>query len=260
MTTHAVRRTALAASAAALVLLVTACGGSSDDGKKDDGNAKADPTASAAPAAKALTADELEKAALTQADLKSGKVTDKIAADEDATKDKVTSDDAACLPLAHAQSGVAQGDPAATVKRSWTREPEKPSGDLSPEEMLLASMAVDQAFVTLSSYEGGAEQPLKDLAEAAGKCSGGFTTTVLGEELKVEKVAVTEAPEGGDEGLAFTLTVAAEEDVKMPQKVVVVRKGATLASFTAVNFASAATGEDFAFPAELVDAQLPKLG
>ncbi len=71
---------------------------------------------------------------------------------------------------------------------------------------------------------------------------------------------MTEAPEGGDEGLAFTLTVAAEEDVKMPQKVVVVRKGATLASFTAVNFASAATGEDFAFPAELVDAQLPKLG
>ncbi|MBQ0828669.1 hypothetical protein [Streptomyces tagetis] len=260
MTSHAVRRSALAASAAALTLLVTACGGSSDDGKKDEGKAKADPAASAAPAAKALTAAELEKAALTQADLKSGKVTDKIAADEDATKDKVKADDAACLPVAFAQSGVAQADPSAAVKRQWTREPEKPSGDLSDEEMLLASMAVDQAFVTLSSYEGGAEQPLKDLAAAAEKCAGGFTTTMLGEKIKVGKVAVTEAPAGGDEGLALTLTVEADEDVKMPQKIVVIRKGATLASFTAVNFASAATGEDFPFPAELVDAQLPKLG
>jgi hypothetical protein len=49
------------------------------------------------------------------------------------------------------------------------------------------------------------------------------------------------------------------DGVKSPVKTVVVRKGATLAYVPAVNLASAASGKDFDFPTEIVDAQLAKL-
>lgn len=263
MRTRAVRRSALAASAAALALLVTACGGSGDDGKGNEGKDKnkVDSTASAAPAAKALTAAELEKVALAQADVKSGKVATKVEATDDIAKDQVKTDDAACLPLAHAQAGVAQGEPAATVKRSWTGEPVKPSKDTEPEDVLLASLDMEKVLINLASYEdGGAEQALKDLSAAAEKCAGGYTATVVGEKAEITEVATTAAPGGGDEGAAVTLTVAADEDVKAPNKIVVIRKGATLVSFSAINLASMATGEDFEVPAEVVDAQVAKLG
>lgn len=42
-------------------------------------------------------------------------------------------------------------------------------------------------------------------------------------------------------------------------KVVVFRKGSTLGYFTALNLASAATGKDFEFPTEVVEAQVKKL-
>ncbi|MEV5931358.1 hypothetical protein AB0L56_00970 [Streptomyces sp. NPDC052079] len=258
MRTSAVRRTVLAASAAALALLVTACGGSGD--KADEGKGKADSTASAAPAGKAATAAELEKAALAQSDVKSGKVATKLPATDDIAEDQVTSDDPACLPLAHAQAGVAQGEPAATVKRSWTGEPTKPSAGTDPEEALMASLDVDKMLINLASYDGeGAAQAMKGLATAAEKCAGGFKATVAGEEAKVVKVATTAAPEGGDEGTAITLTVAADEDVKAANKIVVVRKGSTLVSFSAVNLAAMATGEDFDVPADVVAAQVGKL-
>ncbi|MFI1418256.1 hypothetical protein ACH4VX_09725 [Streptomyces sp. NPDC020731] len=260
MRTTAVRRTALAASAAALALLATACGGSGDEDKADDGKGKGDSTASAAPAAEALTAAELEKAGLAQADVKSGKVATKVAATDDIAKDQVKTDDAACLPLAHAQAGVAQGEPAATVKRSWTGEPVKPSEGTDPEDALLASLDVDKMLINLASYEGdGAAQAMKGLITAAEKCAGGFTATVSGEKAKVVKVATSAGPEGGDEGTAITLTVAVDEEIKAPNKIVVVRKGATLVSFSAVNLAAMATGEDFEVPADVVAAQLGKL-
>ncbi|MET9149699.1 hypothetical protein ABZX82_00250 [Streptomyces griseoflavus] len=261
MTTSPVRRTVLAASAAAFALLVTACGGSGDGDKADDGKGKADSSASAsaAPAAKALTAAELEKAALAQADVKDGKVTE-VPAEDDATADKVKSKDAACQPLALLQMGVPAGSPAATVKRSWASQPEKPAADAGPEETLLAGLDVEQMVVTLASYEdGGAEQVLKDVEAAAGTCAGGYAYDAMGEALTIESVEKTEAPGGGDEAVAITALLAADEGVKAPMKLVVARKGATVASFTVTNFASAATGEDFAFPTAVSDAQLGKL-
>ncbi|MEH0527414.1 hypothetical protein QBA75_09185 [Streptomyces stelliscabiei] len=42
-------------------------------------------------------------------------------------------------------------------------------------------------------------------------------------------------------------------------KVVVFRKGGTVGYVTALNLASAASGKDFEFPAEVVDAQVKKL-
>ncbi|CAM5682485.1 hypothetical protein SVIOM342S_04250 [Streptomyces violaceorubidus] len=43
-------------------------------------------------------------------------------------------------------------------------------------------------------------------------------------------------------------------------KLVAVRKGATLATFSAVNLSSMMTGAEFQVPAEVVDAQVAKLG
>ncbi|MFI9820016.1 hypothetical protein ACIHFC_05980 [Streptomyces sp. NPDC052013] len=257
----AVRRTALAASAAALALLATACGGSGDDDKSGEGKGASESTAAAAPAAKALTAAELEKAGLAQSDVKDGKVATKVAATDDIAKDQVKTEEAACLPLAYAQAGVAQGEPAATTKRSWTGEPKKPSKDTKPEDALLAALDVDKMLINLASYEdGGAEEAVKGLNAAAEKCAGGYTATVGGEPMKVTKVATTAAPEGGDEGAAITLTVAADENVQAPSKLVIVRKGATLVTFSAVNLAAMGTGEDFDVPADVVAAQVGKLG
>ncbi|MFD1658954.1 hypothetical protein ACFSL4_12230 [Streptomyces caeni] len=266
MRSIAVRRAALAASAATFALLVTACGGSSDDGDKaGDGKgaqagATATATASAAPA-KALTSADLEKAALTQQDVKSGTVVTKVPAKDDIAQDKVTADDAACTPLALLQTGSYVGKPAATAKRAWSDTPKKPAAGASDADAMLAAVDVAKVQLTLASYEnGGAEQVMKDLTAAAGKCAGGFTYTAAGEKTKILKVTTTQAPEGADEALAVTLLVDAEDDVKMPVKAVAARKGATLVLIPAVNFASAATGEDFSFPTQILQAQLAKLG
>lgn len=254
---------ALVASAAALALFATACGGSSDDGDKgaSSATAQADKTASAAPAvAKPLTAAELEKAALTQADVKSGKVVEKVPAADNVVQEKVTTDKAACAPLAYLQAGSYVGKPAATVKREWRGDPKKPAAGATDEEKFLAGMDAPQVLVTLASYEnGGAEQAMKDLNTAATSCAGGFTFTVGGEKNENLKVEKTTAPQGGDEALAVTTMGQIDKDLTAPVKGVVVRKGATLAYFPALNLGAAAAGKDFVFPTEIVDAQLAKL-
>ncbi|MDR3082445.1 MAG: hypothetical protein LBV60_16220 [Streptomyces sp.] len=260
MRSIAVRRTALAASAATLALLATACGGSSDGESKGDGGKPADKTASAAPA-KTLSAAELEKVALAQKDVKSGKVVTEVVPGDNLAQDKVTSDDAACTPLAYVAAASYVGKPAATVKRSWTGEAEKPGAGAGDEEKALAVANYAKAVETLTSYDGGgAEQAMKDLKTAVEKCAGGFSYTADGTKLKIVKVATTSEPGGADQALAVTLTVATDEGMKAPMKAVVVRKGAVLAHFPVINFASLATGKDFAFPTQLVDAQLAKLG
>ncbi|POX54668.1 hypothetical protein [Streptomyces sp. Ru72] len=264
MTSVVVRRTALAASVAALAVLATACGGSADGGNKDDGGktAQADKTASATPAtSKALTVAELEKAALTQADVKSGKVVTKVPAKDDVAQDKAKTDEAACTPLAYLQVGSYVGKPSATVKREWAGDAKKPAAGASAEDRMLAAIDRAKVLVTLASYDdGGAEKAFADLKTAAAKCAGGFAFTVDGEKTKIVKVATTAAPQGADDALALTSTMDADEGVKAPVKGVVVRKGATLAYFPAINFAAATTGKDFDFPAEIVEAQLAKLG
>ncbi|MET8214781.1 hypothetical protein ACFYRD_17945 [Streptomyces hirsutus] len=259
MRTTAVRRSALAASAAALALLVTACGGSgdSDSGKGDEGKTDS----SAAPAAKALTAAELEKAALVQADMKDGKVVTKVPATDDLSADKVKADDEACQPLANLQVAAPVGSPAATVKRSWTGEAKKPAEGTDPAEALLAGLDVDKVLVTLASYEdGGAEQVMKDVDAAVEKCAKGFTSAAAGEKIEFLKVAKTEGPKGADESVEITVTMAADEGVEAPVKIVVARTGATVTGFSAVNFGAIAAGEEAPFPTQISDAQLAKLG
>jgi hypothetical protein len=256
----AVRRTALAASVAALALFATACGGDDKADKGASGEDKGGTAASSAPAAKALTAAELEKAALTQADVKSGKITEKVSAAEATAQDKVKVTDKACAPLAYLQTGSYVGKPAATALRKWTGDPKKPAADATDEEKFFAGVGTT-SVVTLASYEnGGAEQAMKDLNTAAAKCAGGFSFTVAGDTSKNLKVAKTAAPKGGDEAFALTLSFQIEEGAEAPVKGVVVRKGATLAYFPAVDMASAVAGKDWDFPTDIVDAQVAKLG
>ncbi|MFD7708231.1 hypothetical protein [Streptomyces sp. NPDC059786] len=261
MRSTAVRRAALAASAATLVLLATACGGSSDDGDKGGDKGAAGATASAEPAAaKALSAAELEKAALTEKDVDNGRV-DKITGADDIKKGQVKAEDAACTPLALVQTSAAQGDPAATVKRMWTEEGKKASeSDAMSEEAMLESLDLDKVFVTLASYEdGGAETVLEDTRTAVEKCAGGFTFTAAGEKAETLKVVSTKAPEGADEAVAMTLTIKGDGSDTWLMKAVVARKGATVASFSVLNLAAAASGKDFEFPTHIVDTQLGKL-
>ncbi|MET9253348.1 hypothetical protein [Streptomyces sp. NPDC003717] len=250
MRSTTVRRSALAASAAALALLVTACGGSSDDdGKGDEGKAKA------------LTAAELEKAALAQADVKNGKV---VPAPKtyDVSQDKVKAEQAQCQSLAFAQTGIPAGTPAASVKRSWTEGVEKPSGDEISKEDIDRAFDRDTVLITLASYEdGGAEAVLKDVKAAQGACAGGFAYAADGGKTRITKVAADKAaPAGADEAVALSLTIAAEDGDTFPVKVAVTRKGSTVVTFTVVNLGAATNGKDSPFPTEIADAQLAKLG
>ncbi|WP_330290590.1 hypothetical protein [Streptomyces sp. NBC_00576] len=266
MRTTVVRRIALTASVAALALLGTACGDSSDDaggdkaaGGGDKAGGGGDKAGEGKTAAKALTAAELAKAALVQADVKSGTLNEKVPAKDDIAQDKVTSENAACAPLAYLQSATYVGKPAAVVKRTWKGDAQKPAAGASDEEQFLATLDLEQAVITLASYEdGGAEQAMKDLNASVEKCAAGFSYTVTGTKNDALKVTKTAAPEGADEALALTVTVDA--GLKAPMKAVVVRKGTTVVYVPAVNFASASTGKDYDFPTEIVDAQLAKLG
>ncbi|MFF8966522.1 hypothetical protein ACF1BK_27655 [Streptomyces globisporus] len=268
MRATAVRRTALAASAAALVLLATACSGSSDadgkDGKDEKGAANGSSSAPKTPA-KALTAAELEKATLAQGDVEGTKVTKAGPADE-VPADGVKVDKEACLPVAHALSGVAQEGAVATTKRKVIDEP-KTDGEKSLEDAAKGEGAdafkdafnLTSTFVALSSYEGSAgPDAFAALKKAAADCAGGFTATVAGTPTKV--VSMTEEKiTGGDEALAWTVT-SESDGATAPVKLVALRKGGSVATFFAFNLA-AAGGEDVTFelPTKVVAAQDKKL-
>ncbi|MFD4348560.1 hypothetical protein ACFWQ6_27435 [Streptomyces coelicoflavus] len=267
MSSTAVRRTALAASAAALALLVTACGGSSDDGASGDDKAKAEQSAPAgeagqsAPAGKTLTAAELEKVALAQADVKNGEVATKLSAEEDVAQDQISANDKACLPLVHVQGAVAQAEPAANVKRAWQGQKEAPSESKGPDGQDMTDVDVNRILLNVASYEGdGAEQAMAGLKTAVEKCAGGFEATVGSDKMRVTKVSGVDRLKAGDEGLTVDVGVATSGDSSGLMKLVVVRKGATLATFSVVNLSAMVTGADFEIPADVVDAQVAKLG
>ncbi|MFA3873800.1 hypothetical protein ABS735_08945 [Streptomyces sp. MMCC 100] len=268
MSSTAVRRTALAASAAALALLATACGGSSDDdGAAGDETAKTEQSAPAegagasAPAGEALTAAELEKVALAQADVKNGEVATELSADDQVAKDQISTDDKACLPLVYVQGAVAQGEPAADVQRSWQGQTESPSASKGPDGQDMTDVDVNEIMLNVASYaDGGAEQAMAGLKTAVEKCAGGFDATVGSDKMRVTEVSGVGRLKAGDEGLTVNIGVATGADSSGLMKLVVVRKGSTLATFSAVNLSSMMTGAEFEVPAEVVDAQVAKLG
>ncbi|THA29749.1 hypothetical protein E6R18_22685 [Streptomyces sp. A1277] len=263
----AIRRTAVAATVMSLALFTAACGSDSDD--KDTG--KAAGSASAKPSdkgadkdadqasAKALSAAELEKASLAQGDVKAHKITKAGPGDSVEGKD-VTVDKAACDVFADVLMGAKAGSPAASTQRKVVSEPKKGADKDSAdaEKAFEAAFDITTTLATLSSYDGkGAEEALTSLRTAATECASGFTLTAAGEKQKVVKIA-EEQVKGGEEAVAWTVTVEADGE-KSALKLIEVRQGTTLASLTALNFAAAGAGGDFDMPTAVIDAQAAKL-
>ncbi|MFI2085191.1 hypothetical protein ACH43Y_33100 [Streptomyces rubiginosohelvolus] len=265
MRATAVRRTALAASAAALALLATACSGSSDaDGKDEKGAANGSSSAPKTPA-KALTAAELEKATLAQGDVKGTKITKAGPADE-VPADGIKVDKEACLPIAHAMSGVPQEGAVATTKRKVIDEPKKTDeksledlGEGEAEDLFKNAFDLTSTAVVLSSYEGAAgPDAFATLKKAAADCAGGFTATVGKTPTKIASIT-EEKVTGGDEAAAWTVTSEDDGDT-VPLKLAVLRKEGAVATFFAFNLAAAGgEGVKFELPTAVVAAQDKKL-
>ncbi|WP_306324596.1 hypothetical protein [Streptomyces venezuelae] len=250
------RSAAVAATAVSLALLVTACGGGEKGGDKGDKGGSAAPSASAtsAPAAKALSAAELDKLIVETADLKGHQVT-KAGSGDVVPAAQVTTDRAACAPIAHAMSFISPGSPAASAQRKVMQEPKK-DASASPEDALLGGLSAMVTAVTLGSYDGqGAQEAFASVKKAGTECAGGFQVVHLKEKTKVAKVA-PEAVTAGEEAVAFTVTSEMEGE-PFVSKLVVFRKGNTLASFSTI---SLVPGGVKALPQAVVDAQAAKLG
>jgi hypothetical protein len=258
MDTSAIRRTTVAVTVASLTLLVSACGGGKDAAGGEKGRADtAEATQSAAaPAAKALTAAELKKAVLVQGDVKDHKI-GSPGPEDIVAKSAITVDKPVCAPISYMGSGLAIGSPVATVQRKITSVPKKPQNAKSSDD-LMAAFDVTMTFVSLSSYDDkGAEDTLDTIRRSAAACAGGFSGTTVDQKDKITAIKEEKAT-GGDEAAAWTVTREEDGD-SVPFKMVVVRKGTTLASFVSINMAAAATGEATPLPTALLDAQLAKL-
>lgn len=251
MRARALRHAGAVAAVTTLALALTACGG---EEKKQEDTGKADASASAAakPDVKALSAAELEKLVVGQADLKGYQVK-KAKSDEVLNPGDVSADKPACEPLAEAMSWIAPGTPGAKVVRKTIQIPGKDAA-ANPENAL-GALSTPVTTVTLGSYAGqGAEQAFASLKTAGTDCAGGFTATASGEKVKVTKVAADTAA-GGDEALAWTITTDVD-GTRMVTKLAVLRKANNLAGFATMSLG----GEVKEQPKTVIDAQAAKLG
>ncbi|MFJ7771494.1 hypothetical protein ACIQ1J_24615 [Streptomyces sp. NPDC097107] len=265
-----VRRTVLTASAVTLALVVTACG-SGDQGGGDAGDAGAKGGGgSDKPAAKALTAGELERLVVTTGDLKDHQV-QKPGKDDVFEAEALSVERAECEPVARVLSALPAGDPAASAQRLVVQESAAakkgmPSveelADMTEEEAKEAtidSLDITKTMTSLWSYDAdGAERALGTLREVGEKCAGGFAMTIDGEKQQVTKVTEEKLAVGED---AVAWTVGTKTDGEpVETKVVVLRQGTTLAGFSSFNIAAISRGEAFEQPTAVIDAQAAKLG
>ncbi|WP_431775502.1 hypothetical protein [Streptomyces cucumeris] len=232
-------RVAVATAAMVAALgLVTGCGDSdSGDDKAKGGGAKDD----ASTAGKQLSAAELDKAAVTKADLKGfefQKMSEKEISDGGAAKAAQSE----CQPIAALMGASFDPAPKESVFRTYAQSK---GGKLGGSGM-----------IRLSSYaDGDAERTIKDLRAAVSACQDGFgAKDGAGKKSDVAKVTPLDDPGQGDESLAFNLVDASKE--KAVVKFNVARTGPQLSVFFGVNLMSPAKSD---VPAELVKAQVAKI-
>lgn len=268
MSATAIRSTVLAASAVSLALLVTACGGGEQSG--EDKEAAKGGTKSETPAAKALTAAELEKLVVAKGDVKGHEITEP-GKDDVFEPGSVSVDKAECDAVGQVLSALPAGKPAASVQRLVVQESEASKKGMpsmeelaemtekEAEEATLNSLDITKTMTSLWSYDAdGAEPTLTALREAGKKCAGGFTMTVAGEKQQVTKVSEEKVAAGED---AVAWTIGTKQDGSAGEtKVVVFRQGSTLAGFSSFNIAAVTRGEAFEQPTAVIDAQAAKLG
>lgn len=229
--------------------------------RRQGADSKGKESAAAAPAAKALSAAELEKAALAQGDVKGHKIS-KAAAKDTIAVDDIKVEKKVCAPLADALMGAQVGEPGAFTKRTVVSEPKK--GDLAKQDSGDAEEAFKAAFditttqLALGSYDGkGAQESVASLRTAATECAGGFEFTAAGEKQKVAKIT-EEQVKGGEEAVAWTVQLE-QGGEKVEFKLVAMRQGAAFASFSSMNLAAMGGGGDFELPTAVVEAQAAKL-
>ncbi|MFC9820921.1 hypothetical protein ACFV0H_24135 [Streptomyces erythrochromogenes] len=254
-----VRRSVITASAVSLALMVTACGSDKADTKADAKPSEAAATSAAPAGAKGKTAAELTPLLVTQADLPDYKVEADAAAAAAAKGKPAQGDKPECQPLIQLQSYAALGKPVGTAGIAATSKPKAPAEGATMDEKLDAAMsglAVTRTSVGLNSYDGkGAEEAFTALKTAATACAGGYTITAEGEQTKIEKVTVGSPIGGGDEAISFATVMDLKDGDKATWQYAVVRKGATLATFSSMNL----TG-DAEQPKPVIEAQAKKLG
>ncbi|MGK5500763.1 hypothetical protein [Streptomyces sp. URMC 125] len=236
----------LSAVVPALVLAATACGGGGDGGGRSP--AAPSPGSAGRPAEAAgppvPTAERLEEAALRDGARIGGPGTYEIGVPllEGPSEDflEYRADRAVCQPLVSLARGATGEDPAAEVNR---------------EAVLGEGIGQRQVSVQLRSYgSGGAARVLAALREAGTACAGGFVEERGVAEARYRSVEPLEAPDLGDEAVAYRLRI---EDVKdrelvLTEYLTVVRSGATTLSFRLEAFSLDDPG---GVPRELVAAQ-----
>ncbi|AXE22559.1 hypothetical protein C0216_03100 [Streptomyces globosus] len=251
-----VRRSVMTASAVSLALLATACG-SSDSKGEAKADAPAPAASSAAPAAKGKTDAEMASVIVKQADLPDHLIKEATGA-EAALGAAATSDKPECLPLVRAQSLAPVGTATGAARTKVVAKPKEPAANASAEEKVKAAMdalGASATAVTVASYDGkGADDAFAALKAAGTACAGGYTATSAGDTGKISKVSAGTPVTAGDAALAYTVESDADGE-KISTQLVVVRKGNTLATFSAVSLKG--TAEQ---PKAVVDAQVKKLG
>ncbi|MFI9060409.1 hypothetical protein ACIGQE_00840 [Streptomyces sp. NPDC053429] len=267
MRTVLVRRAVLTASAVSLTLLATACGSGGAGGAGADfktGSQGGSPSSATAPGAaqagpKGKTAAELGSLLVTRADLPDHEL--EPVTDGEAQNDPIETDKAACRPLAQAEgmqpigtsTGVARvvaggkPGPAAAGDAGAAQQAEAAAG---------AGRQATATSVALVSYDGkGAEEAFAAVKDGVQACAGGFSVTQAGEKTDIGSVEADAALTGGDEAVSFNTVMDLGDGDRNVMRVVVLRKGNTLATFTALSVSGEAEQ-----PKAVVDAQAKKLG
>ncbi|MEU6892877.1 hypothetical protein ABZ934_13955 [Streptomyces sp. NPDC046557] len=264
MRTVLVRRAVLTASAVSLTLLATACGSGKDGGAEADFKNAARSSATrpsaaassvAAAGAKGKTAGELRPLLVTEADLPDHRL--ERVEDSAAQDDPIETDKAPCKPLAQTEGMQPIGASAGVARVVASGKPRAAAQGAGAEkaDARADTSKTTATSVALVSYDGkGAEEAIGAVKAGVEACAGGFSVTQAGEKTAIESVKADTVLPGGDEAVSFVTVMDLGDGDRNVARVVVLRKGNTLATFTALSL----TGEAEQ-PKAVVDAQAKKL-
>ncbi|MFK0175786.1 hypothetical protein ACIQVR_07460 [Streptomyces xanthochromogenes] len=186
------------------------------------------------------TPTALERAVLTAHDVPGYEISG--AASPDDTRGAPRADRAACAPLAEVMGGAPDDRARATVSRGL-------GSRRSPGLAVSAS---------LSAYAPPDAGHLMDgLRAALARCGTGFGTELDGRRAAYRDVRPVPYEVQGDESVSWAASVLAQ-GAPAPVHIVVVRRGATIVRFMAINLSGKAP-PDFSVPHDIADRQLAKL-
>ncbi|MGW1963587.1 hypothetical protein ACWCPD_25550 [Streptomyces sp. NPDC001935] len=248
-------RCAAGAAALALVLVATGCGAKDSaaahtptgySGKQADGSGDSKTKKSAA-RGPVLVQDRLEEAVLDERDLP-GVSVNTIGVGTDGVGDGVVhaipdraTRPSVCGPVNSALVGSSRFAPVASVMR------------MAQGKSGLAT------FYVVSYRNQDAVRVVEELRTSLRTCRAFTSSTLTG---SVEKVSPTGEPTTGDEGMSFRLTglmkTPGKDPIQIPESIVVIRSGSTVAIFNAMETIPRA-GIYPKVPADIVTAQMKVL-